>query len=103
MKPSTRTVALIALAAPAAWLLAVLQADVTNQSGFSASIVHDFADGTIGDHWTDGVPPIIWQARVLVRGLILAMVSVVPAFDASTANLIIQAGFVAASPPMICR
>lgn len=103
MNPTKRTVPLIALAAPAAWLLAVLQADVTNQSGFAASIVQDYADGTIGDHWTDGVPPIIWQARVLVRGLILAMVNVAPGLEASTANLIIQAGFVAAALVVVYR
>ena len=58
-------------------MLAVLQADVTNVSDSPRHIVRDYADGTIGDHWTDGVPPIIWKARVLVRGLILALTAVV--------------------------
>ena len=94
MTPSRRTVALLTLAVPAAWMLAVLQADVTNVTDYSASIVRDYADGTIGDHWTDGVPPIIWKARVLVRGLILGLTAVVPYLTVETANLIVQAGFV---------
>jgi hypothetical protein len=104
MKPRARTVALLALMVPAAWMLAVLQADVTNVSDFSASVVQDYAAGTIGDHWTDGVPPIIWKARVLVRGLILALVGVTGGrLSVETANVVIQAGFIAAALIVIYR
>ena len=46
MTPSRRTIALLILALAGAWMLAVLQADVTNVTDFSASIVRDYADGT---------------------------------------------------------
>jgi hypothetical protein len=84
-------------------MLAVLQADVTNITDFAASVVRDYANGTIGDHWTDGVPPIIWKARVLVRGLLLALTAVAPFLDVETANLIVQAGFVLAALVVIYR
>ena len=103
MTPPRRTVALVILAMAAAWMLAVLQSDVTNVAGFSASVVRDYAEGTIGDHWTDGVPPIIWKARLLVRGVILALTAVVPGLDIETANLIVQAGFVLAALVVIYR
>jgi hypothetical protein len=103
MHPTRRTVALLILAVTAAWMLAVLQADVTNVTDFSSSIVRDYANGTIGDHWTDGVPPIIWKARVLVRGLLLALTAVVPGLDVETANLIVQASFVVAALVVIYR
>ena len=96
--------ALLALLVPAGWMLAVLQADLTNGSGFSASLVQDYADGTIGDHWTDGVPPVIWKARILVRGLILALVAVAPGhMGIGFANLILQAAFVGAALIVIYR
>jgi len=103
MTPLRRTVALLILAVTAAWMLAVLQADVTNVTDYSASIVRDYADGTIGDHWTDGVPPIIWKARVLVRGLLLALTAVLPHLNVETANLIVQASFVLAALVVIYR
>jgi hypothetical protein len=103
MTTSRRTVALVILAVTAAWMLAVLQADVTNVTEYSASIVRDYVDGTIGDHWTDGVPPIIWKARLLVRGLILALTAVASSLTVETANLIVQAGFVLAALVVIYR
>jgi hypothetical protein len=103
MNPRARAVALLALVFSAAWMLAVLQADVTNVDNFSASLVRDYADGTIGDQWTDGVPPVIWKARVLVRGLILALAGVAPGLGVETANLIVQAGFVAAALVVVYR
>jgi hypothetical protein len=86
----------------AAWMLAVLQADVTNLTAYSASIVSDYADGTIGDQWTDGVPPVIWKARVLVRGLILTLTAAA-SLSVESANLIVQAGFVLAALVVIYR
>ena len=103
MTPTRRPVALLILALAAAWMLAVLQADVTNVTDFSATVVQDYANGTIGDHWTDGVPPIIWKARVLVRGLILAVTAVAPHLTVEGANLLVQAGFVLAALVVIYR
>jgi hypothetical protein len=103
MAPTRRTIALVILALAAAWMLAVLQADVTNVTDFSASIVRDYADGTIGEHWTDGVPPIIWQARVLVRGLILTVTAVAPHLTVEGANLLVQAGFLFGALVVIYR
>jgi hypothetical protein len=103
MAPTRRTLALLTLAATAAWMLAVLQADVTNVTDYSASIVRDYADGTIGDHWTDGVPAVIWKARLLVRGLILALTAVAPRLTVETANVCVQAGFVLAALVVIYR
>jgi len=95
---------MLALALSAGWMLAVLQADVTDQPGsFSESLVRDYADGTIGDRWTDGVPPIIWKARVLVRGLILLVTGVSPHLGPEAANLFVQAAFVAAALVVIYR
>lgn len=103
MTPTRRTIALLLLALAAAWMLSVLQADVTNVTDFSATVVEDYANGTIGDHWTDGVPPIIWKARVLVRGLILAVTAIAPGVTVEGANLLIQAAFVFAALLVIYR
>ena len=99
---SRRSIALVILAVTAAWMLAVLQADVTNATDYSASIVSDYVDGTIGDRWTDGVPPVIWKARLLVRGLILGLTGLLP-LPVETANLIVQAAFVLAALVVIYR
>lgn len=50
--------------------IANLQADATNLQGWQATLLEDYFRGTLGNRWTDGVSPLIVQARILVRLLL---------------------------------
>lgn len=94
MKPISLSIKLsigLVLLAPVV-VVVNLQHDATNLTGWQKSILEDYANGTIGDKWTDGVEPIIIRARILMRILLGVTTKLLPV-SLHLANLVLQTLF----------